>query len=55
MQRELHAQQLLVAKYSAQLDDLENRLRRNNIRAIGIPENMEGEKSCAFYRAMAAD
>lgn len=35
MQRESHAQQLLVAKHAARLDDLENRLRRNNMRAIG--------------------
>lgn len=43
MQRESHAQQLLVAKHATRLGDLENRLCRNNIRAIGIPEKMEGK------------
>lgn len=38
IQRESHDQQLLVAKHAARLDDLENRLCRNNVRAIGIPE-----------------
>ncbi len=31
------------------LDDLENHLRRQNVRAIGIPEGSEGQKSGDFY------
>lgn len=54
-QRESHAQQLLVAKHSARLDDLENRLCRNNVRAIGLNEKMEGKKPYTFYRTMAAE
>lgn len=32
----------------AKLDDLENRSRRNNIRIIGLPENIEGPQPTAF-------
>lgn len=36
------------AKLTAKLDDLENRLRRNNIRVYGIPEDAEGKEMIPF-------
>lgn len=36
------------AKLTARLDDMENRLRRNNIRVYGIPEGAEGKEMIPF-------
>lgn len=36
------------AKLTARLDDLENRLRRNNIRVYGIPKDVEGKEIIWF-------
>lgn len=55
MQRDTHAQQIMVAKHAAKLDDLENMLRRNNVRAIGIPEKMEGRNPVDFIEKWLLD
>lgn len=39
----------------AKLDDLENRLRRNNVRIIGIPEHSEGTHPTTFMEALILD
>lgn len=36
-------------------DDLENRLRRNNLRILGFPERAEGQNSCAFMEQWLKD
>lgn len=36
------------AKLTAWQDDLENRLRRNNIKVVGIPEDAEGKEMIPF-------
>lgn len=43
MQRDLAYTYNAVNKHAARLEDLENRLRRNNVRAIGISEKAEGK------------
>lgn len=46
------AQRLLFgskpAQHATRLDDLENRLRRNNVRTLGIPERAEGKNPVTF-------
>lgn len=34
---------------------MENRLRRNNIRAVGVPERVEGKNPVAFIEAWLTD
>lgn len=34
--------------WTQRADDLENRLRRNNVRILGLPERAEGNDPCAF-------
>ena len=48
LQRKVKHTALLSAQQAARLDDLENRMRRSNIRAIGIPERVEGKDPVAF-------
>lgn len=48
MQRDLQYNCHLTAQHAACLDDLENRMRCNNVRALGIPERTEGKISFAF-------
>lgn len=36
-------------KLRAKLIDLENRNRRNNIRIVGLPENIEGDQRTVFF------
>lgn len=38
----------LTAQHAARQDDLENRLRRNNVQAIAILEHAEGKNPVAF-------
>lgn len=40
------AQQVIQAKYK--IDDMENRLRLNNIQIVGLPETVEGRDPTAF-------
>lgn len=37
------------------VDDLENRLRRNNIRLVGVPEKSEGKDPVAFFESWLLD
>lgn len=52
LQRDLSYNVHLTAQHFACLDDLENRLRRNNIQAIGIPEWAEGKNSLTFIEKL---
>lgn len=49
MQTQLTAVVTENAKLKAKLTDLEGRSRRNNIRIIGLPENIEGPRPTAFF------
>ncbi|KAK7878890.1 hypothetical protein WMY93_034233, partial [Mugilogobius chulae] len=40
------------AKLKAKLVDLESRSRRNNIRIVGVPEDVEGPRPTAFFSEM---
>lgn len=42
---------MMTAQHAAHLDDLENRMRRNNVQAIGIPERSGGENRIAFIES----
>lgn len=42
-----HVQSLTTA-HGAKLEDMVNRLRRNNVRAVGIPERAEGKNPIIF-------
>lgn len=46
--RELHALQAQVKALQEKSVDTENRLRRNNIRILGLPERAEGSKPAEF-------
>lgn len=48
LQRELHHVQSYTAGNTVCIEDIENRLRRNNVRAMGIPEKAEGKNLVAF-------
>lgn len=48
LQRELRHVQSVSAGHAARLEDMENRQRRNNVRAVGIPEKIEGKNPVAF-------
>lgn len=37
-----------ASSWSQRADDLENRLRRNNLRILGLPEKTEGADPCSF-------
>uniref|UniRef100_A0AAV2J0C9 LINE-1 type transposase domain-containing 1 n=1 Tax=Knipowitschia caucasica TaxID=637954 RepID=A0AAV2J0C9_KNICA len=43
------------AKLRAKVSDLEGRSRRNNIRIIGLPENIEGSTPTAFFSQLLFD
>lgn len=40
-----------ASQWSMRADDLENRLRRNNVRILGLPERAEGADPCAFIES----
>ena len=48
MQRDLTYNNHLIDQHSSRLEELENRMRRNNVRAIGLPEKMEGKNPVEF-------
>lgn len=48
MQRDLKYNCHVVDQHAARLDDLENRMRRNNVRALGFPERIEGKDPVTF-------
>lgn len=48
LQSDMRHVQSLTSAHAAKLEDMENRLRRNNIRAVGIPERAEGKNPVAF-------
>ena len=48
MQRDLTYNNHLLTQHSSRLEDLENRMRRNNVRAIGFPEKIEGRNPVDF-------
>lgn len=48
LQREINHLQSHSSGHSARLEDMENRLRRNNVRAVGIPKRAEGKNPLAF-------
>lgn len=48
MQRDLTYNNHLLSQHTTHLEDLENRMRRNNVRAIGMPERMEGRNPVEF-------
>lgn len=41
--------------WSQRADDLENRLRRNNLRILGLPERSEGGDPCSFAESWLKD
>ncbi|CAL1592182.1 unnamed protein product [Knipowitschia caucasica] len=43
------------AKLKAKVMDLESRSRRNNIRIVGLPEDVEGVKPTAFFSQLLVD
>ncbi|XP_075712997.1 uncharacterized protein LOC142749187 [Rhinoderma darwinii] len=45
LRRDVQSQSLAVVALQAKADDLENRLRRNNVRLVGVPEKTEGNNS----------
>lgn len=47
-QRDVKYNVHLTAQHAARLDDIENRLRRNNVHDIGIPERAECKNPVAF-------
>lgn len=48
MQRDLKYNCHLTEQHAARLDEMENRMRRNNVRSLGIPERAEGKNPVAF-------
>lgn len=42
---------MMTAQHAARLDDLENRIWSNNVRAIGIPERAKGKNPVAFIES----
>lgn len=48
LQRDVKYHNHITAQHAACLNDLQNRMHRNNVRAIGIPEKAEGKNPVAF-------
>lgn len=48
LKHEVRQVQNLTSTHAACLEDMENRLRRNNVLAVGIPERAEGKNPVAF-------
>ena len=48
MQRDLNYNCHLTEQHAARLDEMENRMRRNNVRALGISERAEGKNPVDF-------
>lgn len=48
MQRDLTYNTHLTAQRVSRLEDLENRMRQNNVRAIRLPEKVEGKNPFDF-------
>lgn len=48
LQREIRLMQSITSGHEALLEDMENRQRRNNVCAVGIPEKTEGNNPLAF-------
>lgn len=55
LQRDVSHVQLVATANAARLEDMENRLRRNNIHAVGIPGRAEGKNTVAFIEAWLTD
>lgn len=51
MRRDLTYNNHLVSQHTSCLEDLENRMRRNNVRAIGLPERTEGKNPVEFIES----
>lgn len=47
-QREFRHMQSIITSHEASLEDMDNRQRRNNVWAGGIPERTEGKNLVAF-------
>lgn len=48
LQREVRHMQSIITDHTARLEDMENRQRRNNVRAVRIPERTEGKNPVEF-------
>lgn len=48
LQKEVHHMQSIITGHSARLEHIDNRQRRNNVRAVGILQNAEWENPVAF-------
>lgn len=51
LQRNVRYVQSMASANAAILEDMENRLPRNNVRVVGIPERAEGKNPLAFFEA----
>lgn len=48
LQHELRQVQSMSPSHAVRLEHVENRLGRNNVRAVGMPEKVEGKNLVAF-------
>lgn len=55
LQRDVKYLQTVSSANAARLEDMENRLRRNNVRAVGIPEKSEGKNPVHFIESWLLD
>lgn len=51
LQRDVKYTHSMAAANASRLEDMENRLRRDNVRTVGIPEKAEGKNPVAFIEA----
>lgn len=55
IQRDVRYVQTIASANAARLEDMENCLCRNNVRAVGIPGRVEGKNPVAFIEAWLTD
>ena len=54
-EKELRGLQEKTNQQAAKLDEIEDRLRRNNVRVIGLPERSEGSNTISFMEGWLRD
>lgn len=48
VKRDIAANNVVVQRHANHIDDMENHLRRNNVRILGFPEKIEGRNPTAY-------
>lgn len=55
VRHDVAANNVVIQRHANRFDDMENSLRRNNVRILGLPEKIEGKNPTAYIEQWVLD